>query len=45
MKPGAYVSLTNAKIEMFRGSMRLAVGQKGKVAAAEGVSFKPKVRA
>ncbi|KAI3425972.1 hypothetical protein D9Q98_007940 [Chlorella vulgaris] len=39
---GSYVALTNAKIDMFRGSMRLAVGQGGKVAAAPGQSFSPK---
>ena len=27
MKPGSYVTLRNAKIDMFRGSMRLAVNQ------------------
>lgn len=29
MKPGSYVTLRNAKIDMFRGSMRLAVNQVG----------------
>lgn len=28
-KPGAYLTLRNAKIDMFRGSMRLAVNQAG----------------
>lgn len=40
---GAYVTLRNAKVDMYRGSMRLAVDQFGKVEAAEGQSFKPKV--
>lgn len=42
MKPGAYVTLRNAKIDMFRGSMRLAVNQWGKMEAASGQSFKPR---
>lgn len=29
MKPGTYVTLRNAKVDMFRGSMRLAVNQVG----------------
>lgn len=29
MKPGSYVTLRNAKVDMFRGSMRLAVNQVG----------------
>lgn len=37
------MTLRNAKIDMFRGSMRLAVNQWGKIEAAEGVSFEPKV--
>lgn len=28
-KPGSYLTLRNAKIDMFRGSMRLAVNQVG----------------
>ncbi|KAF8064625.1 hypothetical protein HT031_003426 [Scenedesmus sp. PABB004] len=39
---GAYVTLRNAKIDMYRGSMRLAVDQWGKVEALEGASFEPK---
>jgi replication factor A1 len=30
-KPGSYIILRNAKVDMFRGSMRLAVNQWGKV--------------
>ncbi|GAB4823009.1 hypothetical protein N2152v2_010055 [Parachlorella kessleri] len=43
MKSGNFVIVRNAKIDMFRGSMRLAVNQWGKIeAAAEGTSFTPK---
>lgn len=42
---GSYITLRNAKIDMYRGSMRLAVDQWGKVEALEGSSFQPKVRA
>lgn len=41
---GNYITLRNAKIDMYRGSMRLAVDQWGKVEALEGSSFQPKVR-
>lgn len=45
MKQGNYVILRNAKIDMFRGSMRLAVNQWGKIEPApEGASFDCKVR-
>jgi hypothetical protein len=40
---GKYLTLRNAKIDMYRGSMRLAVDQWGKVEALEGSAFKPKV--
>ena len=43
LKPGAYVTLRNAKVEMFRGNMRLAVDKFGKIEPAEGSSFTPKV--
>ena len=33
--PGSYITLRNARIDMFRGSMRLAVNQWGKVEEAE----------
>lgn len=33
--PGSYIVLRNARIDMFRGSMRLAVNQWGKVEEAE----------
>lgn len=42
---GKYITLRNAKIDMYRGSMRLAVDQWGKVEALEDASFQPKVRA
>lgn len=38
---GAYMVLRNAKIDMFRGSMRLVVDQWGKVEPAEEESFEP----
>lgn len=41
-KPGKYLVLRNARIDMFKGSMRLAVNQWGKVEEGEG-TFKPKV--
>jgi replication factor A1 len=41
---GNYITLRNAKIDMYRGSMRLAVDQWGKVEALEGSSFQPKVK-
>lgn len=37
------MTLRNAKIDMYRGSMRLAVDQWGKVEALEGSSFQAKV--
>lgn len=35
MKPGATVILRNAKIDMFKGSMRLAVDKWGRVEVTE----------
>lgn len=40
---GTYLTITNAKIDMFRGSMRLAVDSKGSVEVAPQLSFKPRV--
>lgn len=37
---GKYLTLRNAKIDMYRGSMRLAVDQWGKVEALEDGDFK-----
>jgi replication factor A1 len=42
-QPGKYITLRNAKIDMYRGSMRLAVDQWGKVEALEDASFDAKV--
>ncbi|KAJ9510673.1 hypothetical protein QJQ45_027517 [Haematococcus lacustris] len=42
-KPGSYLTLTNAKVEMYRGTMRLAVDKWGSLETAEGASFQPKV--
>ena len=39
-KPGAYLSISEASTEVFRGSMRLVVGKQGKVEVATG-NFKP----
>lgn len=38
MKPGTTVELRNAKIDMFKGSMRLAVDKWGIVKAAESLA-------
>jgi len=46
MKAGSFLILTNAKIEMFKGNMRLAVPQ-GKsnfrIEESEGASFEVKI--
>ncbi|KAK4779975.1 hypothetical protein SAY87_016081 [Trapa incisa] len=42
MKEGSTVILRNAKIEMYRGSMRLAVDRWGRVEATEPAGFKVK---
>jgi len=39
---GKYLTLRNAKIDMYRGSMRLAVDQWGKVEALEDSTFQAK---
>ncbi|KAL6186985.1 hypothetical protein ACLB2K_043101 [Fragaria x ananassa] len=39
MKEGSTVTLRNAKIDMFKGSMRLAVDKSGRVEVAEHASF------
>lgn len=39
MKPGATVTLRNAKIDMFKGSMRLAVDKWGRVEVTEPAKF------
>ncbi|OWM76060.1 uncharacterized protein At4g28440-like [Punica granatum] len=39
MKEGSTVILRNAKIEMYRGSMRLAVDRWGRIEATEPASF------
>ncbi|KAJ6833789.1 uncharacterized protein M6B38_338830 [Iris pallida] len=41
-KPGATVILRNAKIDMFKGSMRLAVDKWGRVEVTEPASFSVK---
>ncbi|CAA7410182.1 unnamed protein product [Spirodela intermedia] len=42
MKPGATIILRNAKIDMFKGSMRLAVDKWGRVEVAEPAVFSVK---
>lgn len=42
MKPGNTVVLRNAKIDMFKGSMRLAVDKWGLVEVAEPAKFEVK---
>lgn len=43
MKPGNTVILRNAKIDMFKGSMRLAVDKWGRVEVTEPADFVVKV--
>lgn len=40
---GAYLTIRNARIDMFRGSMRLVVDMWGKVEEGDVTDFKPKV--
>lgn len=42
MKPDATIILRNAKIDMFKGSMRLAVDKWGRVEAADPSDFSVK---
>ena len=42
MKEGTTVTLRNAKIDMYKGSMRLAVDKWGRVEVTEPASFKVK---
>lgn len=42
-KVGAFLTLRNAKIDMFRGSMRLACDQWAKVEESTDASFEPKL--
>ena len=39
MKEGATITLRNAKIDMFKGSMRLAVDRWGRVEVTEPAAF------
>ena len=41
---GAYCTVHNAKVDMFRGSMRLVVDQWGSLEPATGARFEPKAR-
>ncbi len=42
---GSFLTLRNAKVDMYRGSMRLSVDKWGSLEVAEGVKFQPKVGA
>ncbi|KAK2968412.1 hypothetical protein RJ640_004418 [Escallonia rubra] len=42
MKPGSSVIIRNAKIDMFKGSMRLAVDKWGRIEVTEPVNFEVK---
>lgn len=42
MKPGLTIILRNAKIDMFKGSMRLAVDKWGRVEVTEPANFEVK---
>ena len=42
MKAGATVTLRNAKIDMFKGSMRLAVDKWGRVEVTDAADFQVK---
>ena len=39
MKPGASVIIRNGKIDMFKGSMRLAVDKWGRIEVTDPVAF------
>ena len=43
-KPGTHLIVRNAKIDMFRTSMRLAVDQWGKLEEADELDIQPNVR-
>ena len=43
LQPGSAWTLRNAKIEMYRGCMRLAVDQFGKLEPSDDTSIEPKV--
>jgi hypothetical protein len=43
MKPGSYLTLRGAKVDMYRGSMRLAVDGAGKVEESDVKGFEAKV--
>ncbi len=45
LQPGFAWTLRNAKIEMYRGCMRLAVDQFGKLEPSDDTSIEPKVSA
>lgn len=44
LQPGSCWTIRNAKVDMYRGCMRLAVDQFGKLEPATDASIEPKVR-
>lgn len=44
LQPGTVWTLHNAKVDMYRGCMRLAVDQFGKLEQSDGTSIEPKVK-
>ncbi|GBF88997.1 hypothetical protein Rsub_01496 [Raphidocelis subcapitata] len=42
VKPGAYLVLRNAKVDMYRGTMRVVVDSSGKVEASDKLGFEAK---
>eukprot|EP00197_Chlamydomonas_leiostraca_P014596 CAMPEP_0202863910 /NCGR_PEP_ID=MMETSP1391-20130828/4355_1 /ASSEMBLY_ACC=CAM_ASM_000867 /TAXON_ID=1034604 /ORGANISM="Chlamydomonas leiostraca, Strain SAG 11-49" /LENGTH=124 /DNA_ID=CAMNT_0049543595 /DNA_START=87 /DNA_END=461 /DNA_ORIENTATION=+ len=40
-QPGTYLKLSGAKVDMYRGSMRLEIDATGSVEVEEGASFQP----
>ena len=41
---GQYLTLRNAKVDMFKGSMRISCGKWGSAVVADDLSFQPNVR-
>lgn len=43
LQPGSYLKLTNAKVDMFKGCMRLVVQPQGSIEPSTVKPFEPKV--
>ena len=43
LQPGSYLKLTNAKVDMFKGCMRLVVQPQGSIEPSNVKPFEPKV--